>query len=215
MRRRQLVDLTLAELDRLPDDCRSCVFWELDARSATRAVETGDAAFEKEAWASGVLLQQRSVGKVAIVDGATAGYALAAAPGALARTSGMPTSPIAADATALATIWVDPDFRSLGISRWLLQGVVAEAARAGIAAVEAFGWQRRPIPCLLPADVLVALGFRVVRPHPTTPRLRLDVETTLPLSAQVQAAVDRVRSALVPAGLAPTPGAWTEAHRPA
>ena len=204
MRRRQMVDLTLAELDRLPDDCRSCVFWELDAGSAARAVEAGDAAFEKEAWASGVLLRQRSVGKVAVVDGATVGFALTGDPATLARTSALPSSPVSADALALATMWVDPDVRGSGTARWLVGAVVADAARAGVRAVEAFGWARRPLPCLLPADALVALGFRVVRPHHAVPRLRLDVSTALPLTAQVQAAVDRFRVALTPVGPTPT-----------
>ena len=203
MRRRQVVDLTLAELDRLPDDCRSCVFWELDARSATRALESGDAAFEKEAWASGVLLRHRSIGKVALVDGATVGFALVADPVSLTRTAAMPSSPVSADALALATMWVDPDVRGGGTARWLVEAVVADAARAGVRAVEAFGWARRPVPCLLPADALVALGFRVVRPHHSIPRLRLDVSTALPLTAQVQAAVDRFRVALTPVGPVP------------
>lgn len=203
MRRRQVVDLTLAELDRLPDDCRSCVFWELDARSADRALESGDAAFEKEAWASCVLLRHRSIGKLALVDGATVGFALVGEPGSLARTAAMPSSPVSADALALATIWVDPDVRGGGTARWLVEAVVADAARDGVRAVEAFGWARRPAPCLLPADVLVALGFRVVRPHPTVPRLRLDVSSALPLTAQVQAAVDRFRVALTPVGPVP------------
>lgn len=198
-----MVDLTLAELDRLPDQCRSCVFWELDPHSAARAAETGDAAFEKEAWASGVLLRQRSIGKVAVVDGATAGYVLVAEPAQLERTAAFPSSPVAPDATALATMWVDPEFRGSGIGSWLVQGVLADLVGSGVRAVEAFGWVRRPVPCLVAADALVAMGFRVVRPHPTTPRLRLDVSATLPLAAQVSAAVDRVRTALLPAGLIP------------
>ena len=65
---RRLAPLTLDNLGDVPDPCRSCVVWELDAVAARRAREAGDTAFEKEAWVSGVLLEWRSCGRVAYVD---------------------------------------------------------------------------------------------------------------------------------------------------
>lgn len=46
---RRLANVTLDNLADLPPRCRRCVFWELDPVSRSRAEESGDCAFEKEA----------------------------------------------------------------------------------------------------------------------------------------------------------------------
>ena len=50
---RRLVNITLDNLGDLPPSCRSCVFWELDPVSKSRA-EANDPALEKESWISSV-----------------------------------------------------------------------------------------------------------------------------------------------------------------
>ena len=42
------VDLTLDSLAELPSPARSCVYWELDATSASRAARNGAGALEKD-----------------------------------------------------------------------------------------------------------------------------------------------------------------------
>ena len=54
---RRLAPLTLDSIDDLPVPCRRCVFWELDPVAGARAQESGDPAFEKEAWLSAALLE--------------------------------------------------------------------------------------------------------------------------------------------------------------
>jgi hypothetical protein len=51
---------------------------------------------------------------------------------------------------------------------------------------------RADTSCVLPADYLLAVGFKTVRPHPRTPRLRLDIKTTVSWKEDVEYALERL-----------------------
>src|SRR3954465_2258128 len=164
---RRVVNITLDNLDDLPRRCRRCVFWELDPVARARAEENGDTHPEKEGWVSATLLEWGSCGKIAYVDGVPAGYVLFAPPAYVPRSVAFPTSPVSADAALLMPGGVLPDFGGGGLAGMLVQGVVKDLTRRGIRAVEAFGdaqWQGLG-HCVLPADYLLAVGFKTVRPH--------------------------------------------------
>jgi GNAT superfamily N-acetyltransferase len=198
---RRLAPLTLDVLDDLPDPCRRCVVWELDPVSACRAAESGDTAFEKEAWLSAVLLEWGSAGRIAYVDDVPAGFVIYAPPAFVPRSLAFPTSPVSADAVLLMTGTVLPEFRGGGIARMLVQGAAKDLTRRGVRAIEAFGsavpqdtrhrWTTRP-GCLVPADFLLAVGFKTVRPHHRTPRLRLELKTALSWREDVEQALERI-----------------------
>ena len=84
---RTVVSVTLDVLADLPDPCRKCVFWELDPVSGGRAVESGDASLEKEAWVSATLLEWGSCGSLLYVDGVAVGHALYAPPAYVPRST--------------------------------------------------------------------------------------------------------------------------------
>jgi len=207
---RRLVSLTLDTLEDLPRPCRQCVFWELDPVSAQRACAAGDPELEKEAWVSQTLLEWGSCGKLVYVDGMPAGFVMFAPPAYVPRSMAFPTSPVSADAVLLMTARIMPDFAGGGLGRMLVQGVARDIVRRGIRAIEAFGRTgagaageaAAPDPdapdhsCLLPADYLLAVGFKTVRPHPRTPRLRLDVKTTVTWKEDVEYALDRLLSSM-------------------
>lgn len=201
---RRLVGLTLDNLSDLPDRCRSCVFWELDAVAADRATAAGDAALEKEAWVSDTLLEWGSCGQVLYVDGAPAGFVLFAPPAYVPRATAFPTSPAGADAILLMSARLRPEYRGGGLGRVLVQSVARDIVRRGIRAVEAFGQEGGPADdrneseptCLLPAAYLRAVGFKTVRPHPRTPRLRLDVRSTASWKEDVEYALERLLSSM-------------------
>jgi hypothetical protein len=46
--------------------------------------------------------------------------------------------------------------------------------------------------CLVPADLLLAVGFKTVRPHHRYPRLRLELKTALSWREDVEAALERI-----------------------
>lgn len=190
---RRLVPLTLDNLQDLPDGCRSCVFWELDPVSARAAVEGGKAELEKEGWISAVLLEWGSCGRIVYVDGVPAGFVLYAPPAYVPRSQSFPTSPVSPDAVQLMVSRVLPGYQGQGLGRVLVQTVAKDLLARGTRAIEAFGAVGRPTPsCLLPADHLLAVGFKTVRPHHRYPRLRLEARTTLSWRSDVEGALERL-----------------------
>jgi GNAT superfamily N-acetyltransferase len=202
---RRMVNVTLDNLSDLPTRCRECVYWELDPVSGERARDLGDTALEKEAWVSDTLLEWGSCGQLVYVDGAPAGFVLYAPAAYVPRSVAFPTSPVSADAVLLMTARLVPEFRGGGLGRMLIQGVARDVIRRGIRAIEVFGRMGSGDPdgpgdpdyrCLLPADYLLAVGFKTVRPHRRTPRLRLDVKTTVTWKEDVEYALERLLSSM-------------------
>ncbi|MER7137358.1 GNAT family N-acetyltransferase [[Kitasatospora] papulosa] len=190
---RRLVPLTLDNLPDLPRRCRSCVFWELDPVSGEAAVKAGRPELEKEAWISAVLLEWGSCGRVVYVDDAAVGFVLYAPPAYVPRSTAFPTSPVSPDAVQLMTASIVPGFQGQGLGRVMVQTVAKDLLRRGFKAIEAFGDARWKEPaCVLPADHLLAVGFKTVRPHPTHPRLRLELRSTLSWKEDVELALDRL-----------------------
>jgi hypothetical protein len=191
--------MTLDNLDDLPPRCRRCVFWELDPVSQARAIETGDPALEKEAWVSSILLEWGSCGKILYVDGVPAGYMLYAPPRYVPRSFAFPTSPVSADAVLLMTAHVLPEFAGGGLGRVLIQGLAKDLTRRGVKAIEAFGDLNWNGPsCTVPADHLLAVGFKTVRPHNRFPRLRLELKTALSWREDVEVALERLLGSMTP-----------------
>jgi hypothetical protein len=197
---RRLANITLDNLDDLPTRCRSCVFWELDPVAGTRAAEVGDTGLEKEAWVSATLLEWGSCGKVLYVDGVPAGFVMYAPPSYSPRSVAFPTSPVSADAALLMTAQVVAEFTGGGLGRMLVQAVVKDLTRRGIKALEAFGDADWPGlgHCVLPADQLLAVGFKTVRPHPRYPRLRLELKTVASWREDVEVALERLLGSMSP-----------------
>ena len=198
---RRLASITLDNLDDLPRRCRRCVFWELDPVARTRAEEAGDTEFEKEAWVSATLLEWGSCGKIAYVDGVPAGYVMFAPPAYVPRGVAFPTSPVSADAVLLTTGHVLPEFTGMGLGRMLVQGVAKDLIRRNVKAVEAFGDKKWEAPaCVLPAEYLLSVGFKTVRPHPRFPRLRLELKTAVSWREDVEVALERLLQSMSPEG---------------
>jgi hypothetical protein len=197
---RRLANVTLDNLDDLPRRCRQCVFWELDPGAGERAAEAGDTGLEKEAWVSAALLEWGSCGKVLYVDGVPAGFVLFAPPSYVPRSVAFPTSPVSADAVLLMTAMVLPEFADGGLGRMLVQGVAKDLVRRGVKAIEVFGdaqWSEAG-HCMLPADYLLAVGFKTVRPHPKHPRLRLELKSAASWREDVEVALERLLGSMTP-----------------
>ena len=216
---RRVVNLTLDNLGDLPHRCRRCVFWELDPGAGQTAAEVGDVALEKEAWLSATLLDWGSCGKIAYVDSLVAGYLTYAPPAHVPRSLAFPTSPVSGDAVLLMTARILPEFADGGLARMLVQTVAKDLTRRGVRALEAFG-RAGPVPhdpdgtgtgdgpggsrqngaptCVVPADFLLAVGFKTVRPHHRFPRLRLDLRTAVSWRADVEVALERLLGSMSP-----------------
>ncbi|HEX2360774.1 MAG TPA: GNAT family N-acetyltransferase [Jiangellaceae bacterium] len=195
---RRLTTLTLDNLADLSLPCRSCVSWELDPLAAQRAGDAGDAALEKEAWISAVLLEWGNCGILAYVGDTPVGFVLYAPPGLVPRAATFPTSPVSADAVLLVTARVRPERQGAGIGRALVHAAARDLVHRGVRAIEAFGDARWESPaCVLPADYLSEIGFQIVRAHHRWPRLRLDLRTAGTWREEVEVAVERIIGSVV------------------
>lgn len=207
---RRVANLTLDNLGDLPPRCRRCVFWELDPVAGQTAAEAGDVDLEKEAWLSATLLDWGSCGKIVYVDSLAAGYLTYAPPAHVPRSLAFPTSPVSGDAVLLMTARILPEFAEGGLARMLVQTVAKDLTRRGVRALEAFG-RAGPVPdehdrhdgarapsCVVPADFLLAVGFKTVRPHHRFPRLRLDLRTAVSWRTDVEVALERLLGSMSP-----------------
>jgi GNAT superfamily N-acetyltransferase len=195
------VNITLDNVEDLPTRCRRCVFWELDPVSMQRAEDAGDPALEKEAWISSTLLEWGSCGKLVYVDGVPAGFVMYAPPLYVPRSVAFPTSPVSADAALLMTAHILPEFQGGGLGRMLVQGVAKDLTRRGVRAIEAFGdlkWEKPG--CVLPAEYMLAVGFKTVRPHHRYPRLRLELKSAVSWREDVEVALERLLGSMSPEG---------------
>jgi GNAT superfamily N-acetyltransferase len=198
---RRVASITLDNLDDLPRRCRRCVFWELDPVARTKAEEAGDTEFEKEAWVSATLLEWGSCGKIVYVDGVAAGYVMFAPPAYVPRSVAFPTSPVSADAVLLMTGHVLPEFAGMGLGRMMVQSVAKDLIGRNVKAIEAFGDKKHEgFACVLPADHLLSVGFKTVRPHHRFPRLRLELKTAVSWREDVEVALERLLGSMTPEG---------------
>ena len=191
------------------------MFWELDPVNGERARETGDSALEKEAWISASLLEWGSCGKIAFVDDDVQALASAllgiggaivmlplllyAPPLYVPRSVAFPTSPVSADAVLLMTAHIIPEFSGGGLGRMLIQGMAKDLTRRGVKAIEAFGDLKWEEPsCVLPAEYLLAVGFKTIRPHLRYPRLRLELKSAVSWREDVEVALERLLGSMTP-----------------
>lgn len=204
---REVLSLTLDRIADLPEPCVSCIFWELNPALAAASIARGDPGLDKESWLSAALLEWGSVGQIAYVDGAPAGYVTYAPPHLVPRATAFPTAPVSADAVMLMTARVTPDYAGQGLGRVLIQGAAKDVMRRGVRAVEVFGYRGKAdspkAACVIPADFLTAVGFKTVREHHTYPRLRLDLRTALTWREDVEAAVERLLASVRTPALTP------------
>lgn len=196
---RKTVRLTVDGLDVLPEPERSCLFWELTPVDVAR-VPPHERFAEKQGWVSTVLREWGSCGRLAVVDGTAVGLAVYAPAAWLPGAQALATSPSSPDAVLLAYVWVDPAHRDRGIGRLLIQGMARDLVERGHTAIEAYGDTRgRATGCVVPAEFLGSVGFRTLRPHPTTPRMRMDLRTTLRWRDEVEQALERLWGVMRPA----------------
>jgi GNAT superfamily N-acetyltransferase len=216
---RTTAPLTVDHLAALDLPCQDCLFWELDPVQRQRLTDQQTCIGVKESWVSEVLREWGSCGRVALVDDEVVGYLCYAPPAYFPGAEAFPTAPVSPDAVLLSTGRVADEHAGGGLGRMLVQGMAGDlAGRPGIRAVEVFADQQGAGRCLLPAEFLARVGFKTHRPHPRTPRMRMELRTLVTWRTEVEAALEKlvgvVRPAKPPAPAAPAsrddlePGRW-------
>ncbi|WP_322920629.1 GNAT family N-acetyltransferase [Nocardioides renjunii] len=202
---RKTARLTVDHLAELADPVRACLFWELGPVDRAQLDEQQRVA-EKERWLSGVLRDWGSCGRVVRVDGRTVGHIVYAPAAYLPGAAALPTATTSPEVVVTATAWIEPGLRGGGLGRVLVQAMAADLVERGHTAIEAYGDTRgRPDGCVLPAEFLGSVGFRTQRAHPTTPRMRMDLRTTLRWKDEVELALERMWGVVRPTQKATRP----------
>jgi hypothetical protein len=128
-----------------------------------------------------------------------AGFVLYAPPAYVPRSIAFPTSPVSPDAVLLMTANVVSEFAGGGLGRMLVQGVAKDLTKRGVKAIEAFADTQWDGPhCVVPADYLLSVGFKTVRPHPRFPRLRLELRTAMSWKSDVEYALEKLLGSMSP-----------------
>jgi ribosomal protein S18 acetylase RimI-like enzyme len=126
------------------------------------------------------------------------------------RLGAFATTPVGPDAAVVMSAHVVPELRGKGIGKQLVQSAAGLVARRDIRALETVGTYHDGPSCMLPVGWLEAVGFQVVRPHPITPRLRMDLQNAVRWRPGLGAAWHRLTD-LVRQPQSPEPATYT--HR--
>jgi GNAT superfamily N-acetyltransferase len=205
---RRFRPMTAADLADLPEPCAGCGFWESGLADLATSSEHRGAASKQE-WAAAVTRHWGYCGIAAFNDSELIGYLTLAPAKHVPRLAAFATTPVSADAAVLMAVRVAEEHRGHGVGRQLVQSAAALVARRDIRALEAVGTYRPGPSCMLPAGWLQRVGFTVVRPHPVTPRLRMDLQTTQRWRPDLGAAWNRL-TGLVTQPVATDPATYAQ-----
>lgn len=174
---RRFRPMTAADLAQVAEPCARCTFWEAGlADLATSSDREGTNT--KQEWAEAVTRHWGYCGVVAYNDDELIGHLTMAPAMHVPRLGAFATTPVSPDAAVLVSVRVAEEHRGHGVGRHLVQTAAGLVARRDIRALEAVGTYHDGPSCMLPTGWLQSVGFAVVRPHPVTPRLRMDLQTT-------------------------------------
>ncbi|MBP2417314.1 GNAT family N-acetyltransferase [Microlunatus capsulatus] len=208
---RRFRPMTAADLADLPEPCGGCTFWESSLADLATSSDQRRAATKQE-WAEAVTRHWGYCGVAAYNDDELIGHLTLAPAGHVPRLGAFATTPVSADAAVVTSVRVAEEHRGHGVGRHLVQTAAALVARRDIRALEAVGTHHAGPSCMLPVSWLESVGFTVVRPHPVTPRLRMDLQTTQRWLPDLGAAWSRLTGLVAaPASVEPA----TYAHRDA
>lgn len=125
------------------------------------------------------------------------------------------------DAAVFMALAVCREYRGRGLAKNLVRSAAAQLAKRQIGMIEVIGTFGRPgVPhadgvrdssiALLPVSFWHSQGFRVVRPHPITPTMRLDIEGTVRWRPDFAAAWQRFAELVSQPGTGPAqPASYT------
>ena len=175
---RRLRPMTAADLDLLPDPCGECAFWEASVADLAAPADHRDRAARKAEWAREVTAHWGYCGVLAVQDDEVLGFLTLAPARLVPRLPAFSTTPVGADVAVLLSAQVTETWRGRGIGRQLVSTAAGLVARRDLRALEAVGTRREGPSCMMPVGWLETVGFGVVREHPITPRLRMDLHAT-------------------------------------
>lgn len=173
---RKIVPLTLANLDDVPAQCGACRQWNSDTREIVERL----------------LPDWGECGHIAYEDGQPAGFTIFGPPLFFPSASLFPAGPVSPDALFIACLFVDPEFRSAGLGKRLLNAVEKSAAGHEAAALEALAGRDGEHSPAVPVDFYLKQGFFILRDDRRHPLVRLDMKTLATWSTKASQALEKL-----------------------
>lgn len=201
---RDLQPLTAARVGDLVGRCAPCTFW-LTVPNNGHGKQLDASALVAQ-WVNDVTAEWGPPGRVAYVDGKPVGHVIVVPARFVPRLAAFATAPSDPAGLVLVTACLAPGQRGTGLRKVLLQTAAKEALRHRARTLDVVA--ARPLAvgrheCVLETAPLESMGFRVERDHPTYPRLRLDLRTTVSIKDDAAAYVSRALGRIP--GLRPAP----------
>jgi len=192
---RRVRPLTVARVGDLPEPCCACALWEAAGAGAPECGPAQDRS-ALAAWVTEVRGEWGDCGLI-LYDGSTPLGFVKYAPGRFfPRAKTMPSGAPDDDAVLLACLHVGPDVRDVGLGKALLQAALRdlvsrkEKAVEAYAATEAADRDRSPLMSL---QFLLDQGFKVARPHPLYPLMRLEMKSLASWTDSLEAVLDAIQ----------------------
>jgi GNAT superfamily N-acetyltransferase len=173
---RKIVPLSQAELDDVPAQCSACRQWNPATRSIVERL----------------LLDWGNCGFIAYDEGQPAGFTVFGPPSYFPNTELFPAGPISSDALFIACLFVDPEFRSTGLGKRLLNSVEKDTARRAATALEALAGRDEQRAPAVPVDFYLREGFFILRDDRRHPLMRLDLKSLASWSMKASRALDNL-----------------------
>jgi GNAT superfamily N-acetyltransferase len=192
---RRIRPLAVERVGDLPEPCCSCALWETAGLGAPACAPACDrAALEK--WIAEVRDQWGDAGLI-MYDGSEPLGFVKYAPGRFfPRASKMPSGPPDDDAVLLACLHVAPDVRDAGLGKVLLQAALRDLVSRKEKVLEAYaatGAADRDRSPLMSVEFLMRQGFKVARPHPLYPLLRLELKSIVSWAENLDAMLEAIQ----------------------
>lgn len=192
---RRIRPLTAERVGDLPDPCSACALWEVSDVGALACGPANDCAALRD-WVTTVRSEWGECGLIVYEDGDPLGFVKYAPPRFLPRAAAMPTGPPDDDSVLIACLHVVPDVRDIGLGKVLLQAALRDLVSRKEKYVEAYadaeGTDRERTP-LMSLEFLLRQGFRVARPHPLYPLMRLELRSLAMWTESLEAVLDAMK----------------------
>lgn len=193
---RKLRPLTLEDLDRVPEHCRGCAFWEAAGERARACGSVNDPELLR-AWYRRVTDEWGECGRVAYEDDEVLGFVKYAPSRYFPQSATFPSAPQDPSVPLIACLHITPDARHHGLGSVMLRSALKDLVQRGERRVEAFAAAEKPAELetspVLGIEFLQRNGFTVCRPHPSYPLMRLDLRSLVMWSENLESVLESLR----------------------
>lgn len=205
---RKLRPLTLADFQRLPAGCSSCVFWETEGLRERRCGSVCDSEKQAE-WYHDVVQTWGDCGRIAIEDDEILGFIKYAPSGYFPQSRSFASAPSDLNVPLIACMHVESHARHHGLGTVMLRAALRDLVSRGERKVECFAMAHKPASldeAPMPSiDFLLRNGFKVAHPDPVYPLLQLELRSLAVWTENLEAALESLKLPLSIPKRAPAP----------